>query len=103
MAYLPTLTLPPSIEANHGSGTGGGGNEAQASLSVATDTTAADASFHFEPQMKAQQWILETYIQGSKVNGHVWQRSVDGLDLICMVTVIENSDGLVLRMHVESL
>ena len=102
-AYLPVLTLPESIETNAGGGSGSSGDEANASMSVTTDVSAAEVSFYFEPQMKAQQWILESDIHGRKVSGHVWRRIVDGLELICIVTAAESRNGLSLRMHVEGL
>ena len=103
MAYLPALSLPESIDTNSGSGSGGGGEEAHASMSVTTNDSAADISFYFEPQMKAQQWVFDSDFQGSKASGHVWRRNVDGLELICIVTVIESGNGLSLRMRVEAL
>ena len=104
MAYLPTLMLPESIVADSPSGSGGGGDEeAHATKSVTTNVSAFDVSFYFEPQMKTQQWVLESDFQGSKISGHVWRRNVDGLELICIVTAIESGNGLRLRMHVEAL
>lgn len=103
MNYLPTLMLPESIEAHSGSGTGGGGDEARADMSVTTALSAAEVSFYFEPQMKEQQWTLESDFQGSKTSGHLWRRTVDGLELTCIVTAIESGNGLRLRMHVEAL
>lgn len=102
MEYLPALMLPESIESNQGSGGGGHGNEAHSSMEVRTDVPAADVSFYFEPQMQSQQWNLETAFQGRKTSGHIWRRNVDGLDLACIVTVMENRDGLHLRMIVQA-
>lgn len=103
MAYLPALMLPESIDSDHGSGGGGGGTEAHSSMEVRTDVPAADVSFHFEPQMQSQQWSLETAFQGRRSSGHIWRRNVDGLNLVCLVTVIETADGLHLRMIVQAL
>lgn len=102
-AYLPTLTLPESIQARHGGGVGSGGDEAHSSMKVTTDVSPAEVSYYFEPQMKAQQWTLESDIQGRSVSGHIWRRTVDGLDLVCIVTATESRNGLSLRMHVEAL
>lgn len=97
--------LPESIDADHGSdrGGGGGGNEAQSSMEVTTNVSAAEVSFHFEPQMQSQQWALDTAFQGRMTSGHVWTRSVDDLNLVCFVTVIETARGLHLRMIVQAL
>jgi hypothetical protein len=53
--------------------------------------------------MREQLWKLESDIQGGKISGHVWRRTVDGLELICTVTAVETGNGLRLRMYVESL
>lgn len=101
--HLPTLTLPESIQAWHGGGVGSGGDEAHSSMKVNTDVSAAEVSYYFEPQMKAQQWTLESDIQGGSVSGHIWRRTADGLDLVCIVTATETRNGLSLRMLVEGL
>ena len=58
---------------------------------------------HFEPQMATQEWIMDTGFQGSAASGQIWLRSVDGLNLVCIVTAIDSGDTLRLRMHVEPL
>lgn len=102
-AYLPALMLPESIKTNSGSGFGSSGYEAEASMSVTADVSAAEVSTYFESQMRSQQWTLESDIQGSKTSGHVWRRTVDGLNLVCIVLAIESEYRLRLKMQLEAL
>ena len=103
MSHLPVLMLPEYIDTYQPSGTGGGGDRAEASMSVTTDASPAELSLYFEPQMREQQWKLESDIRGGKISGHVWRRTVDGQELICTVTAVETGRGLRLRMYLESV
>ncbi len=99
MEFLPALVLPPGVDAVRGIGTGGGHEDAHARTIAKSDMSASALASHFESQMTDQQWIIDTRFQGAAGSGHVWTRSVNGLNLVCIVSVFETDGALSLRMH----
>ena len=103
MAYLPILALPEPVTLGNGNGLGGGSNGVHASVDVETDMSPQAMVDHFAPQLQAQDWQADTEFGGSATSGNIWHRTVDNLELYCILTVTISGKGLRLRMYVEPL
>ena len=57
----------------------------------------------FDAQMTDQQWQLDSRFNGSFLSGSVWQREVDGRTIGLVLTAINASRGLGLRMELSFL
>ena len=102
--YLPLLELPQGADADgRSSGSGGSTYDAHAGMTVKTEMSGTDLLRSFDAQMTDQQWQLDSRFNGSFLSGSVWQREVDGRTIGLVLTAINASRGLGLRMELSFL
>jgi hypothetical protein len=98
--YVPRLVMPestaPASSPPLGFFSGGGGgssNDWETQGSLTSDLEIDAVLAHFTDQVDAQGWAGDSEVTGATVATASWTKTVDGLDLIGLLTIVEQADA----------
>jgi hypothetical protein len=93
--YVPRLVMPVSTTAPNpamgnlmGGGGGGSSDEWESRGALAIDWNIQQIFTHFSDQVVGQGWMPDGAVTGVEVASGSWTRTVDGLDLIGLLTIV---------------
>ncbi len=103
--HMPTLDLPDGakLSMNVGMGNSSSGNAASTQAGFQVDRSKTQVLAHFDQQIEAQGWSLDSGWEGQQVSGSSWTKTMDDKSVVGILTLVANDDSFAVRFEIQAL
>ncbi|MEM7706781.1 MAG: hypothetical protein AAF358_14570 [Pseudomonadota bacterium] len=103
--HMPTLNLPDGAKMTPtlGMGSSAGSQTASTQASFELEMPKTRVLAHFDQQIEAQGWSLDSGWEGQQIAGSSWTKTVDDKSVVGILTLVANDNSFAVRFEIQAL